>query len=126
MTQGVLWHDSVYDALGADVAAAGGIKKLAGALYPTLDDSTAATKLRNALNPDQPHKLCAEEITHVMRLARAAGSQATMDYLARELGFEVKAIEPRDELQVALANFDSRADQIMRAISAVQRAKERL
>lgn len=125
MTQGVLWHDSIYDALGSDVAASGGRKKTAVALWPTKKEATAVTNLDNALNPNQEHKLCAEEIMHIMRRAKDQKSYATMAYIARELGFEIKPIEPRDELQSALANFDSKAEEVLRAIQDIKRAKGR-
>jgi hypothetical protein len=98
MNQNVLWHDTIYDAIGADIAAAGGFKSVAGKLWPSESPSTAATKLRNAINPDQAQKLCPEEVLRIKQLAKEAGSFATVQYEARELAFDFSWIQPEDEL----------------------------
>jgi hypothetical protein len=98
MNQNVLWHDTIYDALGADISASGGFKAVAGKLWPVESPTTAATKLRNAINPDQAQKLCPEEVLQIKKLAKEAGSFATVQYEARELAFDFSWIEPEDEL----------------------------
>lgn len=99
MQQNQLFHDSIFDAIGADVAACGGIKKVACALWPTLEPSIASARLRGALNPEHAQKLCPEEVIAIKRLAREQGSTATIDYEARELSYQVTWIEPDDELE---------------------------
>jgi hypothetical protein len=47
-----LWHDTIFDALGAAVQAAGGAKKVAAKLWPALDTTSANARLRAGLNPD--------------------------------------------------------------------------
>lgn len=91
-SQGTLWHDTVLDAVTADIYAAGGFKVVGPQLHPELEGGTAANRLRNAVNPDQPHKLDPQQLLVVMRLAREAGSFATMNYLGRELGCEVAVL----------------------------------
>ena len=95
MNQGALFHDTIYDALGADIAAAGGFKVVAHKLWPA--DSSGATKLRNSINPDQPHKLCPDEVMQIKKLAYEHGSTATVDYEAQQLGYECNWISPEDE-----------------------------
>lgn len=92
-----LWHDTIFDALGADIAAAGGFKVVAGKLWPAESPTTAATKLRNAVNPEQAQKLCPEEVLQIKRLAKEAGSSATVDYEAQQLSFRIEWISPADE-----------------------------
>lgn len=99
MHQTALFHDTIFDALGADIAAAGGFKVVAGKLWPAENPTTAATKLRNAINPDQAQKLCPQEVIQIKRLAKEAGSFATIQYEAQQLGYAVTWIEPEDELQ---------------------------
>jgi hypothetical protein len=99
MNQAALFHDTIFDALGADIAAAGGFKVVAGKLWPAENPTSAATKLRNAVNPDQQQKLCPEEVMQIKRLAREAGSTATVQYEAQQLGYAVTWVEPEDELQ---------------------------
>lgn len=97
MNQQALFHETIYDAIGADVLAAGGYKKVAGVLWPA--DSSGAAKLRNALNPDQPHKLCPEEVLQIKRLAQAAGSTETIRFEAQQLGYVCTWVTPEDELE---------------------------
>jgi len=99
MNQAVLFHDTIFDALGADISAAGGFKVVAGKLWPAENPTTAATKLRNAVNPEQAQKLCPDEVIQIKRLAFEAGSTATITYEAQQLGYAVTWIEPEDEIQ---------------------------
>jgi hypothetical protein len=93
--QGALFHDSIYDAIGADVAAVGGIKKTAAMLWP--NNSDAAGRLRACLSLEHPQKLDVEEILTIKRLARDVGSFATVTYEAQALAFRVEWIKPEDE-----------------------------
>lgn len=90
-----LFHDSIYDALSADVAAIGGVKKAAALLWPT--NSDAAGRLRACLSIEHAQKLDMEELIALKRLARDAGSCATVTYEAQQLGYEVAWIRPEDE-----------------------------
>lgn len=93
--QGALFHDSIYDALGADVAAIGGIKKAAALLWPT--NSDAAGRLRACLSTEHAQKLDAEEILSIKRFAKEAGSFATVSYEAQILSFKIEWIKPEDQ-----------------------------
>jgi hypothetical protein len=99
MNQRALFHDTIYDAIGADIAAAGGFKTVAGKLWPAESPASATAKLRNAINPEQQQKLCPEEVMQIKRLAFEAGSTATIQYEAQQLGYSVTWIEPEDELE---------------------------
>jgi len=94
--QGELWHDNILDAIGAAVQAAGGFKVVAGRVWPTLDPSTATTRLRASLNPDHAQKLCPEELLLVARLAKDAADSSIMNFLARELGYQVEPLSPAE------------------------------
>lgn len=130
MNQAALFHDTIFDALGADIAAAGGFKVVAGKLWPAENPATAATKLRNAVNPEQAQKLCPEEVMQIKRLAREAGSTATIQYEGQQLGYAVTWIEPEDELQrierennellKALTKRMERADTLRSQLKAVE------
>lgn len=123
MNQTALFHDTIYDALGADIAAAGGFKVVAGKLWPA--DSSGASKLRNAINPEQPHKLCADEILQVKRLARDAGSLATITYEAQQLGYEVTLLDPKDEGDALRRQFIEATAQLSKLAQRIEMADER-
>lgn len=96
MQQAALFHDSLLVALGADIAAAGGMKRVAGLLWPTLGVSSAEARLRSGLNPDHAQKLCPLEVLRVKELSREAGSFATVQYESQRLGIEWKALAPAE------------------------------
>src|SRR5690349_21078052 len=83
------------DALGADIAAAGGFKVVARKLWPT--DSSGPAKLRNYCNHDQPHKPELDEVIAIKKLAREAGSTALIDFEAQQIGYQVVWLDPKEE-----------------------------
>lgn len=101
MIQSELWHDTILDAIGAAVQAAGGVKKVGAKLWPTLDGTSAASKLRSALSPDCAQKLCPLELAMLGTLARECGDTSIMDFLARLWGFEVTPLSPAEVKKLA-------------------------
>lgn len=101
MIQSELWHDTILDAIGAAVQAAGGFKKVGAKLWPTLDGASAASKLRSALSPDCAQKLCPLELAMLGTLARECGDTSIMDFLARYWGFEVTPLSPAEAKKLA-------------------------
>lgn len=99
MNQRALFHETIFDALGADILAAGGYKLVASKLWPSENVTSAANRLRNAVNPEQAQKLCPEEVLQIKRLAQEAGSSATVQYEAQQLGYVCTWVEPEDELE---------------------------
>jgi hypothetical protein len=126
VNQHTLFHDTIYDALGADIASAGGFKVVAGKLWPTEAGTTATTKLRNAINPDQPHKLCPDEVLAIKRLAREAGSTATIDYEAVQLGYQIAWVDPKDEGDQLRRDYIEAAKNMQRLAERITRADERV
>jgi hypothetical protein len=101
VTQATLFspHETVYDALGADITAAGGFKLVASKLWPSESITLSAAKLRNSVNPDQPHKLCPDEVLAIKKLAYEHGSTCTVDYEAQQLGYQCTWLDPQDEAE---------------------------
>lgn len=96
-----LWHDTILDAVGAAIQAVGGVKKVAGKLWPALDSTSAQARLRACLNPDHAQKLDPEEFLLIQRLARDVGDNSVMQFQARELGYEIKALIPAEAKKLA-------------------------
>ena len=122
MNQKDLWYDTIYDALGADIAAAGGFKVVAGKLWPSESTTLATAKLRNAINPEQPHKLCPDEVLQIKRLAQEAGSSATVQYEAGQLGYVCTWVAPEDELE----RLERENNEILRTLAKRLERKEQL
>jgi hypothetical protein len=122
MNQRALFHDTIYDAIGADIAAAGGFKSVAGKLWPAESPTSASAKLRNAINPEQQQKLCPDEVMQIKRLAQEAGSTATITYEAQQLGYAVTWVEPEDELE----RIERENNELFKAISKRMERAEQL
>jgi len=123
MKQGILFHDSVADAIGADIAAAGGFKTVAGRLWPS--ETNATQKLRNCLNADQPHKLSPEEVLQIKRLAHECGSTATVDFEAQQLGYQITWICPADEAESLRREVRDLMEVVSRKLDRIEKADER-
>jgi hypothetical protein len=96
-----LWHDSIEDAIGTSIQALGGAKKVAELLWPVLarnKPQTAYTRLRHCLNAEKSEKLDPDEVLTIARAAALLGEHSIMQYMARELGYEISPL-PGDEKQ---------------------------
>jgi hypothetical protein len=96
MQQSALWFDHIFDAIGASIQSAGGMKRVAAKLWPTLDSTSATARLRSSINIEHAQKLDPEELSMIVRLAKEAGDSSIMEYLAREHGYEIKPLAPEE------------------------------
>ncbi len=94
--QTVLFHDSIFDAIGCAVQAIGGAKRAAALLWPSMKPETAYTRLRHCLTEEFPEKLAPDEVMLLMRRARDAGDHSIIQYLGLELGYEVRPFDPNE------------------------------
>jgi hypothetical protein len=94
MQQEKLWDDTLDDATGSAVKSAGGVKKVAGKLWPAKDVESAAAKLRACLSPEHEQKLSLSEWLMIGKLSRESGDNCLMEFLGRELTNEVKPLAP--------------------------------
>lgn len=92
--QGVLFHETAADAIGTAIQALGGAKKVAGMLWPSMKTETAYTRLRHCLSDEFPEKLEINEIRLIARHAKAIGEHSIMNFLAADLGYEIKPLSP--------------------------------
>jgi nitroreductase len=119
------FFENLYDALGADIAAAGGFKAVAAKLWPSEPPSTATQKLRNTLNADQPHKLSPDEVLQIKRLAYEVGSTATVDYEAEQLGYQTVWVDPEDEAAALDREIRDLLETVNRKLDRKTKADER-
>lgn len=102
--QAVLWHDCIEDAIGTAVRVLGGPKKVAMFLWPAVaaaNPETAYTRLMHCLNPEKKEKLSPSELLLIARKAREAGDNSIMEFLARDLGYELKPLSPAEVKKAA-------------------------
>ncbi len=126
MSQQQLFYETLFDAIGADIAAAGGFKAVASKLWPAESLTTSSARLRNALNPEQPQKLCPDEVLQIKRLAYEHGSTATVDYEAQQLGYQCVWVDPKDEAAELRREVRDLLATVSRKMDRIERADERV
>lgn len=89
--------ESINDALQAAVTALGGYKKVGPQLRPELPIDQAAGWLRDCLNPSRREKLAPEQVAFILRLSRAAGYHALMDFVAFDCGYKAQPVEAQSQ-----------------------------
>lgn len=118
-----LFHETLGDAVGAAIAAAGGFKRVASTLWPAMKLESGYARLKACMDDGKPEKLTLDEIVGIARLAKEQGSHAVMNYLAADLGYEVRAVEPRDqseELRREVADLLKAVNQRLARIERVE------
>lgn len=98
MEQPALFHESVHEALKATVAACGGAKVIASALWPEKPMDEAARYLSDCLNPERAANLPLDKLTLLLKLARAKGVHLGITWLLADVGYaDPVPIEPEDQ-----------------------------
>lgn len=115
-----LLHDSIYDAIGADVQALGGPKSVASRLWPGKALDSAYAHLKACLRDDKPEKFSPEEVQAVITWARDEGSHATINYLCDACGYTRPEVCSLDEQKAALQR------QMIDATKTLERAIKRM
>ncbi len=125
MNQVALFHDSIYDAYSADIAASGGFKAVGSKLWPTLSPDDAAKKLRKCVDKDDAQKLSEEERMRVKELARDAGSFAVVTYEGQHLGYRVEWLSPQDEADELRREVRDYLKAVNQRLERIERAEQR-
>lgn len=120
--QAKLFYDTIADAISDGVLAAGGWKVVAGKLWPAMKPSSAYARLKSCVSEDKDEKLSPDEVLLIAKLAKEQGNHAIIQFLAQELGYEVKEVQPRDELQSLLHE----SAELTKQVAARQQRIERL
>ncbi len=125
MDQTSFLHDTIFDALGAAAEGAGGKKRVASKLWPTLDSTSAAMRLRAGLNVDHAQKLGPDEFVAIAKLGKEAGDHSVMEFLARELGYEVKPLATSEAKKRAnAARLKALAEEQLRLLDELARLED--
>lgn len=94
-----LIHETVNDAIREAIHFVGGNKKVGALLYPEMPVDQAAGRVRDCLNPDRRELFSPEQVLMIARLAKAAGNNSIMEFMALELGYlKPVAVDPDDEI----------------------------
>lgn len=105
-------YEDCADALRDAVRVLGGTKNVGHRLRPDMAPDHAGAWLKDCLNPERREKLDLTQIFHILRWAREENHHAPMLYIASEIGYDARPIEPKNELADAQRAFmDSVAQQ---------------
>ena len=99
MQQNPLFSETFEDALLDAVKALKGPKAVGEMLWPDKGMESAAKYLRACLDAERDEKLSLSQILLIAKRARAAGCHTLMAFLASELDYEWKAVDPETEVQ---------------------------
>ena len=121
--QGLLFHETLADALASAVHAIGGFKRAASLLWPTVRPERAYSRLKACLDEGDREKLELCDIVALARHARDAGDHSVMRFLAHELGYaEPQPITPNDQTAALQSQFVAAVAQL----ETIQRAMGRV
>lgn len=105
--QPVLYCESIGDAIAEAIRSAGGAKSVAGCLWPALPLAQAHSKILDCLNADRPAKLSPDEVMAIAKLARGAGCDAIVKFMALEIGYAPPVVmAPASQAAVLLAAIE--------------------
>lgn len=94
MQQNPLFSETFEDALMDAVKALKGPKAVGEMLWPDKGMESAAKYLRACLDPERDEKLSLSQILLLAKRARAIGCHTLIAFLATELDYEWKAVDP--------------------------------
>lgn len=116
-----LFYESVYDALGEVVRAAGGTKKVGSMLWPEKSADAAGALLKDCLNPDRREKLDPEQMAYIRRLGRQIGCHALANWEAQDGGYETpKPINSEEQARRLVDVIAQQQAQLQAAMTAFQ------
>lgn len=119
--------ETLNDALIACVKAAGGSKQVGPLLWPEKTPDAAQRNLLDCLNEDRPSKLSPDQVLLVLRLARAKGCHAGVDFILADLGYApTSPVEPRDEAAELMRRYIEAGEELKRTAERMERAASRM
>lgn len=99
MEQSALFVESLEEALLDAVKALKGPKAVGVALWPEMAADLAGKRLNHCLDPERPEKLELSQVLLIAKRARLAGCHTVMGYLAQQLDYDCKPVDPETEVQ---------------------------
>lgn len=115
-------HDSIEAALLDVIDAGGGMKPVAGLLWPEKTPDAAHRLLLACMNRQRPERLAPDQLLQLLRLGREKSCHAAMAYLAGRAGYRVMPISS----QQVRADFQARFIQAVEELNQVARHMSRV
>lgn len=110
--------ESITEALIACVKASGGSKTVGAAIWPDVAPDQAQHKLLNALDDSRPEKIAPSQMMMILRLARAKGYHAGIEFICSVLGYTTPSpVQPKDEEADLMRQFNSSVEAMQQMMS---------
>lgn len=101
-----LFHETWADALREVVAVCDGAKAVAGRLWPEKTPDAAHRLLLDCLNETRPERLDPDRLRLLLKMGRAKGCHAGVNWLLRDLGYDdARVVEPQDKREQLQRDF---------------------
>jgi len=107
----LLIPDNEYDAIGADVQALGGVKKVAALLWPNKPADTAQSRLRACMSASHDQELGADELFALIGHAARVGAFNVVQLAARTAKGQFVRVEPRTKVERLLERAEAHLNQ---------------
>lgn len=120
MHQGALFAESLEQALRDAVGVLGGPKRVGGLLWPEKPADVAGKLLNHCLDDDRPEKLDLGQLLFIMKRARLANCHSVMAYLAAELNYECKPVDPETEVQRLQREFIDAQRELSKLVAKIE------
>lgn len=115
------FFESPEDAMRAAVQALGGAKKVGCMLWPDKGVDSAARLLQDCINPARAEKLEMSQAMMVLTLAKEAGCHSPFQWMAGQIGYEVRPITKAEERDRLTTVVEQSTKTLAAALSALER-----
>lgn len=120
MSQVPLFSESFEEALRDAVMALKGPKAVGVMLWPSMKADLAGRRLCQCLDPERDEKFDLAEILLIAKRARSVGCHTVMSYLAAELDYECKPVDPETEVQRLQREFIEAQRELAKIVAKIE------
>lgn len=118
--QSSLFMESMEEAVRDCVNALKGPKAVGVMLWPSMKADLAGRRLNQCLDPERDEKLDLSEILVIAKRARSVGCHSLMAYLAAELDYECKPVDPETEVQRLQREFIEAQRELSKLVARIE------
>lgn len=115
------FYEGPEDALRSAVQSLGGAKAVGAKVFPDKSPERAAQQLLDCLNTGRPEKLELSQVLLILRMARDAGHHGAMQWIAGDIGYDVKAVTKAEELDRVTAVVEQAAKVMAAGLATIER-----
>lgn len=119
--QSALFHERLEDALDEVIRVCGGRKAFAVEMWPDKPARDAHNLLDACLNPERRERFSPTQVMYIARRGAEAGCHAVMQYLGRELGYDIKPITKAEEVDRVTSVIEQSTKTLTSALATLER-----